>query len=137
MSSSIEKYKTKPYAHQLKCLQEYGKKEYFALLADMGTGKTFIIINNIAELWADDEVNGVLVLAPNGVQTNWMNIELGKPVKGSYFEIFNSQGQFIRKFPVDEISEEIYVGDLAAGAYFYKLTSKNEVLNSGTFIVTK
>lgn len=39
MSSSIEKYKTKPYAHQLKCLLEYGKKEYFALLADMGTGK--------------------------------------------------------------------------------------------------
>lgn len=78
MSSSIEKYKTKPYAHQLKCLQEYGKKEYFALLADMGTGKTFIIINNIAELWADEEVNGVLVMAPNGVQTNWANIELGK-----------------------------------------------------------
>lgn len=76
MLSPQDKYKTKPYAHQLACLSEFGPKEYWALLAEMGTGKTWIIINNIAELWAAGEVNSVLVFAPNGVHLNWQNIEI-------------------------------------------------------------
>ena len=76
MSLPAERYKTKPYFHQLDCLVKHGKKEAFALLAEMGTGKTWIIINNVAELWADKEINGVLVFAPNGVHVNWTNIEL-------------------------------------------------------------
>lgn len=72
------KFKTKPYSHQLACLNLHGRKNAFALLADMGTGKTWIIINNIADLWSSSDCDAVLVLAPNGVHTNWTRLELPK-----------------------------------------------------------
>lgn len=70
------KFKTQPYRHQLDCLNKFGRTEYFALLAEQGTGKTWIIINNIADLWANEDCDTVLVLAPNGVQNNWTRLEL-------------------------------------------------------------
>ena len=72
------KFKTKPYLHQFDCLNRFGKRDYFALTSEMGTGKTWIIINNIADLWAEGECDSALVLAPNGVHTNWVMIELPK-----------------------------------------------------------
>lgn len=72
------KFKTKPYNHQLYCLNEYGRKEYFALLAEQGTGKTWIIINNIADLWSSGDCDAALVFAPNGVHSNWVRLELQK-----------------------------------------------------------
>lgn len=69
-------FKTKPFKHQLKCLKEYGERKYFALLADMGTGKTWIIINDFAYLFCRGLVRDLLVIAPNGVQWNWVKNEL-------------------------------------------------------------
>lgn len=74
----ISKFKTQPYKHQLECLNQFGRREYFALLADPGTGKTWIIINNIADLWSSNECDVALVLAPNGVHSNWTRIEIIK-----------------------------------------------------------
>lgn len=73
-----QRFKNKPYRHQLECLNKFGRKQAFALLAEMGTGKTFIIINNIADLWSSDDCDGVLIFAPNGVHTNWTRLELPK-----------------------------------------------------------
>lgn len=72
------KFKTKPYTHQIECLQTFGGKEYFALLAEMGTGKTWIIINNAAGLWEQGLCDAVLVFAPNGVHSNWTRLEIPK-----------------------------------------------------------
>jgi SNF2 family DNA or RNA helicase len=72
------KFKTQPYKHQLECLNKFGRKKAFALLAEMGTGKTWIIINNIADLWSSGDCDSVLVFAPNGVHTNWTRLELPK-----------------------------------------------------------
>lgn len=69
-------FKTKPYEHQLKALREFGDKKFFALLAEMGTGKTWIAINNFAYLYRKKLVHNMLVVAPNGVQWNWVNREL-------------------------------------------------------------
>lgn len=74
----VGKYKTKPYKHQLACLNKHGRDEAFALLAEMGTGKSWIIINNAADLWASAECDALLVFAPNGVHTNWTLLELPK-----------------------------------------------------------
>lgn len=71
-------YRTKPFKHQAACLREYGPRAAFALLAEMGTGKTWIIISNVSELWAKGECDALLVLAPNGVHENWTRIELPK-----------------------------------------------------------
>ena len=78
MADPRRKFKTTPYAYQLTCLNRFGKWGAFALLAEMGTGKTWIIINNIADLWAAGNVDSVLVLAPDGVHTNWVLKEIPK-----------------------------------------------------------
>ena len=70
------RFSTAPYAHQLRCLEQFGDSKYFALLAEMGTGKTWIIINNYAYLLAKGDVRNMLVVAPNGVQWNWVKNEL-------------------------------------------------------------
>lgn len=77
-SEALTKFKTQPYRHQLECLNKFGRQRAFALLAEMGTGKTWIIINNVADLWSSEDCDAVLVLAPNGVHSNWTRLELPK-----------------------------------------------------------
>lgn len=69
-------HKETPYAHQLRCLDLHGKMRWFALFADMGTGKTWIVLINAAELWSAGKLDSLLVFAPNGVQTNWTRIQI-------------------------------------------------------------
>lgn len=69
-------FKTTPFKHQLQCLTQYGTAPYFALLAEMGTGKSWIAINNYAYLLIRRKVQNMLVIAPNGVQWNWVANEL-------------------------------------------------------------
>ena len=72
------RFKTTPYKHQLDCLNRHGRKEAFALLAEMGTGKSWIVINNMADLWASADLDAAIVFAPNGVHSNWTRLELPK-----------------------------------------------------------
>jgi SNF2 family DNA or RNA helicase len=69
-----QRFKTPPLKHQLACLNKFGRREYFALLAEQGTGKTWIIINDVADLWSSGDCDALLVLAPNGVHTNWTRV---------------------------------------------------------------
>lgn len=69
-------FKTKPYDHQLKALQESWKKEEFALLMDMGTGKSKVLIDTIAALYDAGKIDSALILAPKGVYKNWVGKEL-------------------------------------------------------------
>lgn len=73
-----QRFKTKPYDHQLRYLNEHGRREYSALLAEMGTGKSFCVINNVADLWSTHDLDGLLVIAPNGVHYNWTMQEIPK-----------------------------------------------------------
>lgn len=74
----MEKFKLPPLKHQLECLNKHGRSEFFALLAEQGTGKTYIIINNIADLWSSRDLDAAMIFAPNGVHTNWTRRELPK-----------------------------------------------------------
>lgn len=69
-------FKTKPYDHQLKALEASYDKESFALLMDMGTGKSKVLIDTIAQLDMSDQINSVLILAPKGVYKNWVGKEI-------------------------------------------------------------
>lgn len=69
-------FKTQPYAHQLEALNRFSHYTYWALLSEMGTGKTWILINDYALGVAEGRVQNLLVIAPNGVQWNWVNREL-------------------------------------------------------------
>lgn len=65
-------FKHKPFQHQLDCLLKSWSAPSFALFCEMGTGKTKILIDNIAMLYDKGEINGALILAPKGVYRNWV-----------------------------------------------------------------
>jgi SNF2 family DNA or RNA helicase len=70
------KFKTKPYAHQLKALEMSWNKEVFAYFMEMGTGKSKVLLDNIAMLYDKGKINGVLIIAPKGVYKNWYDSEI-------------------------------------------------------------
>ena len=65
------KFKTQPYEHQLKALTMSWDKEYFAYFMEMGTGKSKVLIDNIAMLYDKGKINGALIVAPKGVVGTW------------------------------------------------------------------
>jgi SNF2 family DNA or RNA helicase len=70
------KFKTKPYAHQMTALEKSWNRETFAYFMEMGTGKTKVLIDNLAMLYDKGKVNGALIIAPKGVVGTWYNNEL-------------------------------------------------------------
>jgi len=70
------KFKTKPYAHQITALEKSWNKEAFAYFMEMGTGKSKVLIDNIAMLYDKGKINGALIIAPKGVYQNWFDIEI-------------------------------------------------------------
>ena len=70
------RFKTKPYAHQIKALELSWEKPYFAYFMEMGTGKSKVLIDNIAMLYDAGKINGVLIISPKGVYKNWHDGEI-------------------------------------------------------------
>ena len=70
------RFKTKPYQHQLDALKVSYKKKVFALFCEMGTGKSKILLDNIAMLFDDGKIDGALIVAPKGVYKNWIDQEI-------------------------------------------------------------
>jgi len=73
MEYFLERYpfKNKPFVHQAAYLQRFWEDPHVALLADMGTGKSFMLINNAAMLYDKGKINAMLIVAPKGVYRNW------------------------------------------------------------------
>ena len=70
------KFKTKPYQHQLDALEISWNKEVYALFMEMGTGKTKVLIDNMAMLYDNGKINGALIVAPKGVMGTWFKQEI-------------------------------------------------------------
>ena len=70
------KYKSKPFAHQKKALEMSWNKEVFAYFMEMGTGKSKVLIDNIAMLYNAGRIDGALIVAPKGVYKNWFDSEI-------------------------------------------------------------
>ena len=70
------KFKTKPYNHQLTALERSWNKESYAYFLEMGTGKTKVLIDNLAMLYDKGKVDGALIIAPKGVIGTWYNNEI-------------------------------------------------------------
>ena len=72
------RFKNEPYAHQSAYLARFWDKPEAALFADMGTGKSFMLINNLCMLYDNGRINGALIIAPKGVYRNWAELEIPK-----------------------------------------------------------
>lgn len=63
--------------HQLDALRACGAgREFFAYFMDQGTGKTWTLLADAEREFAAGRIDGLLVLAPNGVHTNWTRREI-------------------------------------------------------------
>ena len=70
------KFKTKPYEHQLQALEASWQKEEYALLMDMGTGKSKVLIDTISALYDSGKIDSAVIFAPKGVYKNWVGKEI-------------------------------------------------------------
>ena len=57
-------------------LKKSWNRENYAYFMEMGTGKTKVLIDNLAMLYDKGKVNGALIIAPKGVVGTWYNNEL-------------------------------------------------------------
>jgi len=64
-------FKTKPYEHQTKALQQSWNKKEYAWFMEMGTGKTKVAIDNIGILNQQNFIDTAIILAPKSVYLNW------------------------------------------------------------------
>jgi SNF2 family DNA or RNA helicase len=71
-------FKNEPFLHQRAYLERFWNKDKAALFADMGTGKSFMLINNLAMLYDQGKVNAAVIVAPKGVYRNWAGVEIVK-----------------------------------------------------------
>ena len=70
------KFKTKPYAHQLTALEKSWDKTEYGYFMEMGTGKSKVLVDNMAMLYDKGKINGAIIVAPKGVYRNWYSQEI-------------------------------------------------------------
>ena len=70
------KFKTKPYAHQLTALEKSWDKDEYAYFMEMGTGKSKVLVDNVAMLYNKGAIDAALIIAPKGVYRNWYSQEI-------------------------------------------------------------
>ena len=76
------KFKTKPYAHQKSALEKSWHKDDFAYFMEMGTGKSKVLVDNIAMLYNKGAIDAALIIAPKGVYRNWYSQEIPNHLPG-------------------------------------------------------
>jgi SNF2 family DNA or RNA helicase len=82
--------KTTPMEHQVEGQARLdAAPSWFALAAEQGTGKTWMLLNDSERQFVAGRITGVLVVAPKGVHTNWVRREIpthmSVPVKADYY----------------------------------------------------
>jgi len=70
------KFKTKPYSHQMTALEKSWDKSSYGYFMEMGTGKSKVLVDNMAMLYDKGRINGAVIVAPKGVYRNWFSQEI-------------------------------------------------------------
>jgi SNF2 family DNA or RNA helicase len=70
------KFRIPPYDHQRNILRETFGQKFFGYFMEPGTGKTKLSIDLAGELWLRDEIQCVVVIAPNGVHEQWIEEQI-------------------------------------------------------------
>ena len=94
-------YKTRPYAHQARGFKLSRDAKAFALFMEPGTGKTKVSIDTACWLYGKGAINALLIIAPNGVHTNWTEREIpahlpdGVPVLTFLWQSSNASKRYL------------------------------------------
>lgn len=69
-------FKTEPFKHQREEWERSREEAARAIFWEQGTGKSKLTIDTACWLWLRGLIDGVLVVAPNGVHRNWVEKEI-------------------------------------------------------------
>lgn len=69
-------FRSEPYKHQREEWERSRSMTSRGILWEQGTGKSKLIIDTACYLWSVGQIDGVLVIAPNGVHRNWVTDEI-------------------------------------------------------------
>lgn len=70
----------KPFNHQLEHINKHWKTTAWGLFWEQGTAKTKPIIDTACLLYLNKEIDGLVVVAPPGVERNWNTDEIPKHI---------------------------------------------------------
>lgn len=73
--ANVGQYVFPPFKHQAVELQQHLEDEGRAIFWEQGTGKTKAAIDRFADLVRLGKVQGLMAIAPNGVDRNWIKVE--------------------------------------------------------------
>lgn len=66
-------HQVKPWAHQRSAFEQSRDLDEYALYMEQRTGKSKVLIDSAAWQYAKGRIDGLLVVAPNGVDEDWLN----------------------------------------------------------------
>ena len=69
-------YKTQPYKHQEDAFKASADEKNYAYFMEMGCGKSKVLIDNAAYLYAAGRITSLVIVAPKGVYRNWVLKEI-------------------------------------------------------------
>lgn len=69
-------FKTKPFKHQLEALAAMKGKKKFALLMEMGTGKSKVALDDCGMNFLSGELNGVVIFLPKSLIKTWTDEQI-------------------------------------------------------------
>lgn len=103
-------FKTKPYGHQLKWLEDTKDLEYYAIFGEPGTGKSKYALDLAVYLFLEGKITQVLIITKNGVDTQFIEEAVPDHLalsEDKYFaegwkdgygwKLFNKQKQFLKE----------------------------------------
>jgi SNF2 family DNA or RNA helicase len=70
------KFKTVPYKHQKDCFDKSYNKKFYALLMEMGTGKSKVLLDTAAWMFDAGHINALIIFANKGSYMNWITNEI-------------------------------------------------------------
>lgn len=73
-----------PLAQQSIALGKADLAPFFAFFMEQGTGKTFVALSEAEQLFTLDLIDVMIIIAPSGVQLNWLEREVPKHLSVAY-----------------------------------------------------
>ena len=123
------KFKTKPYDHQQVALDKSWKRRNFALLMEMGTGKTKVAIDSMGMLFQEKEIEDSIKNMVKNVQSYVPGYRLKQEVQ---FERFGSNNPC--RIPgigeYEGIKTSIFLEVEGAGHYLPKYAGNLDIMTS-------
>jgi len=72
---------------QIEAFELQKHREFFALFAEQGTGKSVMALADLERVYLNKDVNAALIIAPNGVHRNWALREIPKHLDVAHIAI--------------------------------------------------